>query len=123
MPPCHGGGRGFESRPVRKEPRELDRGFFMPHYVYIIESFKDGTFYKGESATPLSRLHFHNAGMNKSTASHVPWKLVYLKEFSNRISALKEEKRLKRTYKDYLRWLIQQKDNIMLDNAALSRLA
>ena len=21
MPPCHGGGRGFESRPVRRKPR------------------------------------------------------------------------------------------------------
>jgi hypothetical protein len=21
MPPCHGGGRGFESRPVRKKPQ------------------------------------------------------------------------------------------------------
>jgi hypothetical protein len=23
MPPCHGGGRGFESRPVRKSPTEM----------------------------------------------------------------------------------------------------
>ena len=95
----------------------------MPHYVYIIESLKDGTFYKGESATPLSRLHFHNAGMNKSTASRIPWKLVYLKEFPDRSAALKEEKRLKRTNKGYLRWLILQSDNIMLDDGALSRLA
>ena len=24
MPPCHGGGRGFESRPDRKEPLEVN---------------------------------------------------------------------------------------------------
>ena len=31
MPPCHGGGRGFESRPVRLKPSEtIDfRGFFV----------------------------------------------------------------------------------------------
>ena len=27
MPPCHGGGRGFESRPVRKNPL-IFKGFF-----------------------------------------------------------------------------------------------
>ena len=28
MPPCHGGGRGFESRPDRKKPLRKLRGFF-----------------------------------------------------------------------------------------------
>ena len=28
MPPCHGGGRGFESRPDRKSPSEM-RGFLF----------------------------------------------------------------------------------------------
>jgi hypothetical protein len=27
MPPCHGGGRGFESRPVRKKARSFEWAF------------------------------------------------------------------------------------------------
>jgi hypothetical protein len=29
MPPCHGGGRGFESRPVRKKSLGASRGFVV----------------------------------------------------------------------------------------------
>ncbi len=29
MPPCHGGGRGFESRPVRKEASQKCGAFFV----------------------------------------------------------------------------------------------
>ena len=41
MPPCHGGGRGFESRPVRKlfakvlEPLLVTRTFFIGVVVLI----------------------------------------------------------------------------------------
>ena len=39
MPPCHGGGRGFESRPVRKSLTSLVRLFlFIPFFVYMIIS-------------------------------------------------------------------------------------
>ncbi|MCA6498232.1 MAG: GIY-YIG nuclease family protein, partial [Chitinophagaceae bacterium] len=31
----------------------------MAHYVYIIESVQDGTFYKGYSQDPLKRLQQH----------------------------------------------------------------
>jgi hypothetical protein len=31
MPPCHGGGRGFESRPVRKKALK-SRAFFVPFH-------------------------------------------------------------------------------------------
>jgi hypothetical protein len=40
MPPCHGGGRGFESRPVRKEKAKpaLEAGFaFLYQYpIFLI---------------------------------------------------------------------------------------
>ena len=32
MPPCHGGGRGFESRPVRKIPR-------VPVGIFYLKDF------------------------------------------------------------------------------------
>jgi putative endonuclease len=95
----------------------------MSWYVYIIESKIDGIFYKGESATPLKRLNAHNLGLNVSTRSRIPWKLVYLKEFETRTVALKEEKRIKRCNKEYLKWMIEQPGNIAHDSAALSRLA
>lgn len=34
MPPCHGGGRGFESRPDRKTPEDF-RGFFVSSLKYL----------------------------------------------------------------------------------------
>lgn len=95
----------------------------MAHYVYIIESLVDGTFYKGETAMPNDRLRRHNDGLNRSTAPRRPWRLVYLAELPDRSAALKEEARLKRTNKTYLRWLLQQPTNLLLDPAALSRLA
>ncbi|RYY62017.1 MAG: GIY-YIG nuclease family protein [Chitinophagaceae bacterium] len=95
----------------------------MPHYVYIIESLLDGTFYKGETAQPNDRLRRHNAGLNASTASRKPWRFLYLAVFPDRSAALKEEKRLKRTHKTYLRWLIEQPANLLKDPDALSRLA
>lgn len=95
----------------------------MPHYVYIIESLVDGTFYKGETASPLQRFNQHNNGYNTSTAAKAPWRLIYLVEVATRTIALKEEKRLKRANKEYLKWLIKQSNNLMLDEAALSRLA
>ena len=95
----------------------------MAHYVYILESLADGTFYKGETAMPNDRLRRHNEGLNASTASRKPWRLIYLAEFPDRVTALKEEKRLKRTNKVYLKWLITEPGNLLLDPAALSRLA
>ncbi|MBN1847411.1 MAG: GIY-YIG nuclease family protein [Deltaproteobacteria bacterium] len=34
----------------------------MPHYVYIIQSLKDGTYYVGSSQDMGSRLERHNQG-------------------------------------------------------------
>ena len=39
MPPCHGGGRGFESRPVRKKPQQT-LGFFSWDQVLRHPSFQ-----------------------------------------------------------------------------------
>ena len=40
MPPCHGGGRGFESRPDRKKALHFEGSFFMSSYenqsVYLV---------------------------------------------------------------------------------------
>jgi len=95
----------------------------MAWYVYIIESLADGTFYKGESESPLKRLNSHNMGFNKSTESKRPWKLVYVCLHVDRKAVKKEERRLKRCNKTYLRWLLEQPGNLVNDPDALSRLA
>ena len=43
MPPCHGGGRGFESRPVRKSLNFIVEAFFVMRFfrLYYKEWFKD----------------------------------------------------------------------------------
>jgi predicted GIY-YIG superfamily endonuclease len=43
-----------------------------------------------------------------STANKGPWKMVFVRTFTTREDAQKEEKRLKRTNSNYLRWLIDQ---------------
>ena len=68
----------------------------MPHYVYILQSEKDGGYYVGETHDVASRLAFHNAGLQRSTCSRIPFRLVYTEEFPDRHAALKREKEIKR---------------------------
>ena len=83
MPPCHGGGRGFESRPVRKRPFSNDGPFDFYEYcnmyfVYIIESEVDGEYYKGFTTNYLKRLEQHNNGESNYTKTKIPWKLIFV---------------------------------------------
>ncbi len=53
MPPCHGGGRGFEPRPVRKKSPNGD--FFISHTFYSAKRkihFFSGVFPITESSVP-----------------------------------------------------------------------
>ncbi len=83
------------------------------YFVYIIESEVDGDFYKGVSEDYVQRINNHNEGKSKFTSTKIPWKLVFLQVFELKEEALKEEKRLKRCNKRYLRWLIDQDVNIL----------
>ncbi|MEO6480627.1 MAG: GIY-YIG nuclease family protein [Ferruginibacter sp.] len=83
------------------------------YYVYIIESLKDGDFYKGSTENYLRRLEEHNNGQSKFTKSKLPWNLIFVSLFETKRDALIEEKRLKKCNKEYLRWLILQPQNIL----------
>lgn len=83
------------------------------YYVYIIESLVDGDFYKGFTENYSKRLEEHNNGKSKFTKTKLPWKLVYVSLFPSKSEALKEEKRLKKCNKVYLRWLINQPQNLI----------
>ncbi len=67
----------------------------MPHYVYILQSLKDGRFYVGETSNVDQRLVFHNSGRQRSTKNRIPFELVYTEIFPDRTSALKREKQIK----------------------------
>ena len=67
----------------------------MSHYVYIIQSLKDGKYYIGETADVEARLQFHNAGLQRSTRCRCPFTLIISAEHPDRSAALKREKEIK----------------------------
>jgi putative endonuclease len=85
----------------------------MAHYVYIIESIQDGTFYKGYSANPLKRLQQHNQGNSPYTSGKMPWKLVYVEEFSTKTEALLRERNLKKAVRSRIQFLLANPKNIV----------
>jgi len=67
----------------------------MSHYVYILQSLKDGKYYIGETANVAARLQFHNAGLQRSTRNRCPFILIISEEYADRSAALKREKEIK----------------------------
>ena len=67
----------------------------MAFSVYILESFKDGSYYVGSTQNLESRLKRHNEGRVAYTKSRHPWKLVYSEEHPDRSSAAKRESSIK----------------------------
>ena len=68
----------------------------MPCYVYILQSEKDSSFYKGFSENPYLRLLEHNSGLSTYTKTKIPWKLVYIEECADKSTALSRERNLKK---------------------------
>lgn len=69
----------------------------MKYYLYILLTVKN-TLYCGIALDPIARfkLHVHGKGA-KYTRANKPLKIVYLAEFEDKNSALKEEYRIKKT--------------------------
>ena len=67
----------------------------MPHYVYILQSLKDGRYYIGETSNVEERLKFHNSGRQRSTKNRIPFRIVLTEEYPDREEALKREKQIK----------------------------
>ena len=65
------------------------------HYVYIIQSQKDGSYYVGSTADLKIRVQEHNRGIVKYTSSKKPYKPVWYCAFQNKTKALDLEKYLK----------------------------
>ncbi len=65
------------------------------HYVYVLESEKDGDRYTGYTANLESRLEKHQKGRVESTKDRRPLKLIYYEACLSREDATHREKYLK----------------------------
>ena len=64
-------------------------------FVYIIKSDKDGSYYVGSADNVEKRVRQHNKRQSLSTKTKVPWKLVRVEEYTDKVIMLKREKFLK----------------------------
>jgi putative endonuclease len=62
------------------------------HFVYILQSLRDGKYYVGETKSVSERLNFHNRGLHRSTKHRIPFRLVLTEEYCTRADALWQEK-------------------------------
>lgn len=68
----------------------------MPFYCYILEC-ADGTFYTGWTTDPPRREKEHNAGRGaRYTRTRCPVKMIYIEEQSDKITAMKRERVIKK---------------------------
>ncbi|MFD1314063.1 GIY-YIG nuclease family protein [Namhaeicola litoreus] len=65
------------------------------YYVYVLNSVNFDRNYTGFTKDLDRRVREHNLGKNKSTKAYVPWKLIHVEEFEERLEARKREKYLK----------------------------
>jgi putative endonuclease len=63
--------------------------------VYVIESITDETCYTGMAKDAIARLIEHNAGKNRFTKGHMPWKIIYVESHPDWATARIREKYLK----------------------------
>ena len=67
----------------------------MECFVYILQSQKNGSFYKGSTDNLLRRFNQHNNGKDFATRRFLPWNLVWYTTKDNRSEAGALERKLK----------------------------
>ncbi|MBK8954862.1 MAG: GIY-YIG nuclease family protein [Saprospiraceae bacterium] len=87
----------------------------MNHYVYVIQSLIDNSFYKGYTTDPSARLIFHNSDLNPKRYSFYkrPWRLVYVEPCPDYKSAIRREISLKRFTRERTLALLDHPKNIV----------
>ena len=87
----------------------------MKHFVYIIESEVDCSFYKGYSPDPIKRLLEHNSTQNphRYTFHLRPWKLIYVELLETYELAMKREISLKKASRQRIFEIIKLPKNIL----------
>ena len=81
----------------------------MKFYVYILISKKKNRYlsYVGYTNNVKNRLNLHNTSKGAKFTKGNKWYLIYKKSYNSKITAMKEEFKLKKNYK--LRLLIKKK--------------
>ena len=67
----------------------------MFYYTYVLRSLKDDNLYIGWTDDLDARIQMHNGGKVLSTASRIPFVLVYFEACLNKEKAIKREKYFK----------------------------
>ena len=67
------------------------------HYIYVLQSSKDGELYIGVTNNLDKRIREHNQGKVFSTKRREPFKLIYFEGFLSTIDAYNREKYLMKT--------------------------
>jgi putative endonuclease len=67
----------------------------MPHFLYILQSQRDGSFYVGETHDVALRVRRHNEGWSRSTKGKRPWIVVHTETLPTRSDALRREREIK----------------------------
>ena len=73
----------------------------MVYYVYLILSRKNNKYrsYVGYTNNIEKRLHLHNNSKGAKFTRGNTWKLIYCMKYKDKITAMKEEYKLKKNYK------------------------
>ena len=73
----------------------------MVYYVYLILSKKLNKYrsYVGYTNSIEKRLYLHNNSKGAKFTRGNNWKLIYFKKYNDKITAMKEEYKLKKNYK------------------------
>ena len=66
------------------------------HYVYLLKSLSDDTFYIGCANDLRKIIQEHNKNMSDYTKKHSPWKIIYFEGYCSKQDAFNREKSLKR---------------------------
>ncbi len=67
----------------------------MFHFVYVLESKVDKSWYIGYTTDVARRLTEHNTSKNISTKTKKPWQILYFEAYRDKRNALGREKFLK----------------------------
>ena len=63
--------------------------------VYILQSLKNNRFYIGHTSNLENRLLYHNNGKVRATKGGIPWKSIYIEDYSTKSEAHKREFEIK----------------------------
>jgi predicted GIY-YIG superfamily endonuclease len=65
------------------------------HFVYVIQSSKNGACYTGETENLERRLIEHNSGKRRFTSGRGPWTIVHIERYESSFEARRRERFLK----------------------------